>query len=168
MAIFRCVPTPFLLVLHPCSKCTVIKNSKSHWNALRSLRLLLSSTQNVCSSMTRNCSNRTWLEETGLLIFAGNQPKTPRLYLKNHIACVFLKLHICFFLSVLKTTKHTAHMLGGIKTLKPQCDPHFTTAVKILRTQSTSSKTRAGAMLLGLPPSLDVGAPDIPYIAFKT
>jgi len=35
------------------------------------------------------------------------------------MAYVFYKFHICFFLSVLKkNNKYTAHMLGGIKTLK--------------------------------------------------
>jgi len=34
------------------------------------------------------------------------------------MAYVFYKFHICFFLSVLKKNKHTAQMLGGIKTLK--------------------------------------------------
>ena len=35
----------------------------------------------------------------------------------KHVANVFYKFQICFFLSVLKRTKHTAHMCG-IKTLK--------------------------------------------------
>jgi len=38
-------------------------------------------------------------------------------YLTKHMACVFYKFHICFFLTVLKKHKHTAHTFGGTKTL---------------------------------------------------
>ena len=50
-----------------------------------------------------------------------HQPKSPQLkHLTKHMAYVFYKNHICFFLSVLKKTNtlHLYSICGGIKTLK--------------------------------------------------
>ena len=100
------------------SKITSIKNYKSSLEcAPRSLRLLLPSTKK--RSMTRNCWNRTWLAGTGLSIFPGKPTGNLMVnYLTQHMAYGLHKLHIWFFLSVLKKNKHLAHMCGGIKMLK--------------------------------------------------
>jgi len=67
------------------------------------------------------------------------------------MACIFHKLQICFFLSVLKkNNKHNAHMCGGIKTLSTKawgtlCD-WLTTAIKVshicAKNLTNTSKTR--------------------------
>ena len=61
---------------------TILKNH--YYNAPRSLRLLLPSTQK--RSMTRNCWNRTWLAETGLLISSGKPAEnaTVKIFDKTH------------------------------------------------------------------------------------
>jgi len=56
-----------------------------------------------------------------IINFAGKPSENvPVKQLTKHMDYVFDKFHICFFLSVLKKqrNKHTAHMCGGIKTLK--------------------------------------------------
>jgi len=60
-----------------------------------------------------------WPAGTGLLISRGEptEKSTVELFEKTHgLHCC--KFHICLFLSVLIKTNHTAHMYGGIKTLK--------------------------------------------------
>jgi len=61
--------------------------------------------------MTQNCGNRAWLAGKQLLTFAGKPTENVTVkHLAKHMAYVFYKFHMCIFLYVLKTTKHTAHM----------------------------------------------------------
>jgi len=71
-----------------------------------------------------------------------NKPKMPRLkYLTKHMAYIFLKFHICFFLSVLIKTKHTANMGGGMKTLKHKASTMFQLAYHGCKNLTYKSKT---------------------------
>jgi len=69
--------------------------------------------------MTRIYGNYVWPAGIGLLISGGEPTKnaTVEIFEKTH-GLHFCKLHICLFLSVLIKTNHTAHMYGGMKTLK--------------------------------------------------
>jgi len=100
------------------SKSTVNKNAKSLLECLtRSLRLLLLTTRK--RSMTRKCWNRTGLAGTWLFIFAGKPTENVTVkYLSKRMAYVFYKFAHLFFLICAQKNKHTAHICGGIKTLK--------------------------------------------------
>ena len=99
-----------------------IKNSKSllECPTITVLKFLLSTQK---PSMTRNSWYRAcWPAGTGYFIFA-SKPTEKGKCLTIHMAYVFYKFHICFFLSVLRKIKHTAHMCGGMKTIwGPHCD----------------------------------------------
>jgi len=74
----------------------------------------------VASFDTKAFNDTELLKSAGGNNFSqANQPKTPRLkYVTKWLAHLFCKFHICCFLTVLKQAKRTAHMCGGMKTLK--------------------------------------------------
>ena len=99
------------------SKLRSIKNFKSILECPTINALV--ATFDAKSSMTRNCGNCAWPAGTGLSISRGKPTEnvTVEIFDKTH-GLHFCKFHICLFLSVLVKASHTAHMYGGIKTIK--------------------------------------------------
>jgi len=58
------------------------------------------------------------------------------------MAYVFYKFRICFFLSVLSKTKHTAHMCSGLKALKHNVRTTLRLAYHGCKNLKHTSKTR--------------------------
>jgi len=83
-----------------------------------------------------------WREQD-LLISRGEPTKnaTVEIFEKTH-GLHFCKFPICLFLSVLIKTNHTAHMYGGIKTLKHNVGTTLRIAYHGCKNLTHTSKTR--------------------------
>jgi len=95
------------------------------------------------SSMKWNCGNCAWPAGTGLLISRGEPTEnvTVEIFEKTHgLHCC--KFHICLFLSVFIKSNHTAHMYGGIKTLKHNVGTTLRLAYHGCKNLTHTSKTR--------------------------
>ena len=91
--------------------------------------------------MTRNCGNCGWPAGTGLLISGGEPTENAsvKIFEKTH-GLHFCKFHIYLFLSVF--IKTTAHVYGGIKTLKHNVGTTLRPAHHGCKNLTQTSKTR--------------------------
>jgi len=127
------------------SKCTVNKNSTSLLEfPINTVLKLPFRRKNVQWHVMVEITLVGWrLAGSGWLIFAGKPTENVKIKcLTKHMACVFYKFHVCFFLSVLRKIKHTAHMCGGIKTLKHNLRTTFQLACHGRKNIAHTSKTR--------------------------